>query len=723
MITPLGFNCAENAAAFLTGRSGFSNVTLFDVSRQRVKTAGQVALPEDDPMLPARARHRMDRGSRLAWHAAREALADAGISRDKEMQFIVGTSAAAMPVGEAYYRAARIPFSRRSQFFRSETYQAQRQMTELAGYLGVGGNLRVISNACASGANAIGNAFHLVRSGRANRVLAGGYDALCQLVFAGFDALQALAPSGIPRPFDAARDGLALGEGAAFLVVESEASAIARGAHILARVSGYAAATDIHHLTQPHPDGDAALATMTAACEMAGLVPADIGYINSHGTGTPLNDVAEGRAIQRWAGDAVSSIAVSSTKSSIGHLLGAAGAVEAAVCLLAIEHQFLPASLNVREADSVCTFDLIRTPRSATFHHALTNSFGFGGANATLVFSTSATTPPPIRKNAAAVMTLRITGTGAVSPAGWGAAPLFDALLQGKSLPTTDIVRPFGDGEIRTPARRVPAATGTTLPARLRRASPISKFAAGAALEAIGPEKLAAIAAGSLRCGVIFTVTNGCVNYSNRFFAEVLENPSLASPILFPETVFNAPSSHLSALIGSTAANDTLIADGAGFIIAIAQACEWIEREDMDACLVVTAEEADWLSAEALRFLDPRKIPGEGAAAILLERGTGPGIAIDSLPPPASYATETKTRAAESLRDKISRITPPDAWVADENTHSPTVAIGETMGASAGFQVVTAIAALQARLADAAAVISVGGNQQAAGMLLSFRHD
>jgi len=329
---------------------------------------------------------RLDHGTLIAWHAACEAMAGAGINGGK-MPMIVGTSAAAMPVGEAYFKAAQEPTaSRRAQLHRVETYQTQRQMLELARLLRIDGPARIVSNACASGANAIGQAFHLVREGRADRVLAGGYDPLCQLVFAGFDSLQALSPSGIPRPFDATRDGLALGEGAGFVVVETAASAKSRGAHVIAEITGYGAATDIHHLTQPHPQGDAALATMTAACAMAGVSPEQIDYINSHGTGTQLNDVAEGIAIQRWAGDAVSSIKVSSTKSAIGHLLGGAGAVESVICLMALEGQWLPASLNVREPDPVCTFDLVREPRDARVARVLTNSFGFGGANATLIF-------------------------------------------------------------------------------------------------------------------------------------------------------------------------------------------------------------------------------------------------------------------------------------------------------------------------------------------------
>lgn len=327
---------------------------------------------------------RMDRGTRMALVAAREALEQADVKG--AMPIMVGTSAGAMPIGEAYYQQACEGGSRRGQFTRIETYQPQRQMTELARALGVHGPLRIISNACASGANAIGHAFHLVREGKAERVLAGGYDALSQMVFAGFDSLQALSPSGIPRPFDAARDGLAIGEGAGFVVVESLESARARGVRPLAEVSGYGAATDVHHLTQPHPQGDAALATMTAATRMAGIEPGEIDYINSHGTGTPLNDVAEGHAIQRLAGVDTPGIRVSSTKSAIGHLLGGAGSVESVICLLALEGQWLPPSLNVREADAVCIFDLVQETRETTVKTVVTNSFGFGGANATLIF-------------------------------------------------------------------------------------------------------------------------------------------------------------------------------------------------------------------------------------------------------------------------------------------------------------------------------------------------
>ena len=386
ILTSMGADMAGNAAGFRAGRTAFRPVDLFDVSRQRVSTAGQADLPASLPGIGRRDWQRMDRGTRMALIAAREALTMAGLSGGS-MPVVVGTSAAAMPVGEQYYLQATAGTSRRRQLSRVETYQPQYQMAAMMRGLGVQGPLRIISNACASGANAIGHAFQMVSEGKAERVLAGGFDALCQLVFAGFDSLQALSPSGIPRPFDAARDGLALGEGAGFVLVESLDAARARGADVLARILSYAAATDIHHLTQPHPEGDAALATMARATRAAGLVPEQIDYINSHGTGTPLNDVAEANAISRWAGDATARIKVSSTKSAIGHLLGGAGSVESVLCLIALREQFLPASLGVRELDPGVGFDLVQQPRDAALKTVLTNSFGFGGANATLIFT------------------------------------------------------------------------------------------------------------------------------------------------------------------------------------------------------------------------------------------------------------------------------------------------------------------------------------------------
>lgn len=387
MVTALGLGCDQNAAGFRAGRTAFRPVTLFDVSRQRTRHAAEVDLPAELPggRLTRRKEARLDRAGRLLLLAAQEAWTQARWNPEGLIPMVLGTTSGGMGMGEAYYRqATREPSRHRRQPVRVVEYQAQRQGVEMAEALGIRGSLTIIANACASGANAIGHAWQWIRLGRSERVLCGGYDALSQLVFAGFDSLQALSPTCC-RPFDARRDGLALGEGAAVLMLETEASAKRRGADVLAEICGYGASTDMHHLTQPHPQGDAAVASMTAACAQAGVGPEAIGYINAHGTGTPLNDSAEAAAIARWAGARAAGLPVSSTKASIGHLLGAAGAVEAGVCVMALRGQWLPPSTTHEQTDPACGFPVVARPQDARFDYALTNSFGFGGANASLV--------------------------------------------------------------------------------------------------------------------------------------------------------------------------------------------------------------------------------------------------------------------------------------------------------------------------------------------------
>ena len=394
IISPMGRTEDEHLRSLRAGETHFQEVDFFDVSKQRVQTAGVADIPLD---LPSRAslgrgeQKRLERGARLLIEATASALTDAGLERLPDgSPFVVGTSAGAMSFGEKFFKAAVSgSSSRKGLTTLAEHYQPQRQTALVQRALGFRSPVTICSNACASGANAIGHAYQAVRSGRAQTALAGGYDALCQLVFAGFDSLQALAESGIPRPFDAQRDGLALGEGAAILVLESEESLVARGGKPWAEMTGYGMATDLHHLTQPDPEGDAARITMTQACQQAGISPGTIQYLNSHGTGTPRNDVAEANAIAAWAGEAAGNIAVSSTKSAMGHLLGGAGAVEAGLCLYALRHGVLPASLNVREKDPACTFDLVREPRQKKLDAVLTNSFGFGGSNASLVMQSA----------------------------------------------------------------------------------------------------------------------------------------------------------------------------------------------------------------------------------------------------------------------------------------------------------------------------------------------
>ncbi len=387
MVTALGANWAANAVGFRAGHSGFRPVTRFPVDGQRVRIAAEVTLPADLPLtlLGRRRLGRLDVAAKLLVLATYEALESARWRPAGTVPLVLGTTSGQMSLGEAFYRqATQDPGCRRHQAERTAQYQPQAQAVEAQVAFGFGGPVTLIANACASGANAVGHAWHLVRSGQATRVIVGGYEALSQLVFAGFGALQALSTT-VCRPFDTQRDGLALGEGAAMFVLESLPSAEQRGADILGEVVGYGARTDLHHLTQPHPDGLAAQAAMQDACAVAGVAPEAVGYLNAHGTGTPANDGSEAAAIARWAGDHAPALAVSSTKAGVGHLLGAAGAVEFGICLMALGGGWLPPMRTTRTADPACTFDLVRAPRDARVEYALTNSFGFGGANASLL--------------------------------------------------------------------------------------------------------------------------------------------------------------------------------------------------------------------------------------------------------------------------------------------------------------------------------------------------
>jgi 3-oxoacyl-[acyl-carrier-protein] synthase II len=388
VITALGLGWQVNAEGFRTGRRAFRPVSHFDVSRQRVKTAAEVDLPDAMPALRLTPRQlsRLDRAGKMLLLAAHEAWQQAAPESAGNLPLVLGTTAGGMVLGEAYYRQAiRQPARRRQQATRAVYYQAQVQGRLVHEALGGHGPLTIISNACASGANAIGHAWDLIRGGHAERALAGGYDALGELVFSGFDSLQALSPT-VCRPFDAHRDGLALGEGAAVMYLETLESAQRRGAEILAEVSGYGSAIDQHHLTQPHPEGSTTLKVMTAACARAGLTPGDIDYINAHGTGTVLNDSSEALAINAWAGARAATLPVSSTKAAIGHLLGAAGAVEAVVCLMALRGQWLPPQTIFDTPDPACRFPIVRQPQAARLNAVLSNSFGFGGVNAALIF-------------------------------------------------------------------------------------------------------------------------------------------------------------------------------------------------------------------------------------------------------------------------------------------------------------------------------------------------
>ncbi|MDQ6622687.1 MAG: beta-ketoacyl-[acyl-carrier-protein] synthase family protein [Verrucomicrobiota bacterium] len=380
IISPLGFGLEETAAALREARDCVSLVERFSVEQCRCKVAAQI--PDDRLREFARTARRGDRLHRAALMtigAMEEALAQTrGFRPDLT---VVGTTSGGMSFGEEYYRALHRGTALRHAPGLIANYTPQKPIMDAQDALGISAPCQVIANACASGTNAIGHAFECVRSGRYERVLTGGYDALSELVFVGFDSLQASTPEKC-RPFDTARSGLVLGEGAAILALENFDSAQARGAKILAEVIGYGISTDNHHLTQPNPSGSGPRQAMEHALTSAGIAADEVDYINAHGTATPFNDAAEGKAIAELFGR----VPVSSSKSMMGHSLGAAGAIEAVISLLALRDQLLPPNINFRESDPALNLDIVaNAARPARLATVLSNSFGFGGTNASLL--------------------------------------------------------------------------------------------------------------------------------------------------------------------------------------------------------------------------------------------------------------------------------------------------------------------------------------------------
>jgi 3-oxoacyl-[acyl-carrier-protein] synthase II len=294
---------------------------------------------------------------------------------------VIGTTSGGMSYGENYYRSIREAGDLRHAPTWIANYPAQKPVIDAQEAFGISAPCQVIANACASGTNAIGHAFECVRSGRYQRVLTGGYDALSEMVFVGFDSLQASTPDKC-RPFDRTRTGMVLGEGAALLALENLDLARERGAPVLGEIIGYGISTDNFHITQPNPEGVGAQQAMERALDSAGVAPDAVDYLNAHGTATVFNDAAEGKAISRL----FNGVPVSSTKSMMGHSLGAAGAIEAVVCLLALGHQLLPPNINFTALDDDLDLNIIANEaRPAVLRSALSNSFGFGGTNASIL--------------------------------------------------------------------------------------------------------------------------------------------------------------------------------------------------------------------------------------------------------------------------------------------------------------------------------------------------
>jgi len=397
LVTPVGLNSESTWNSLVEGRSGIDYISLFDAEGYESRIAGEVDDFDASAALGRKEAKRLDRFSQFACVAALEALEHANLNMEKEdadrVGVLIGSGVGGIITISDQHKILLKRGPKRVSPFLVPMMLGDMASGQVSMMIGAKGpNFSTVS-ACATGADSIGEALEMIRRGRADVVIAGGTEAaICEIGVAGFNSCMALStrnedPQGASRPFDSDRDGFVLGEGAGILVLESLEHAEKRGANILAEMSGYGASSDAHHVTQPHPDGEGAARAMKWAIEDAGITPDKVDYVNAHGTSTPLNDKYETIAMKRMYGDHAYNLAISSTKSMTGHLLGAAGAIEAAFTVLAIKNDIVPPTINIENPDPDC--DLNYTPNTAKkqpVNVAMSNSLGFGGHNASLVF-------------------------------------------------------------------------------------------------------------------------------------------------------------------------------------------------------------------------------------------------------------------------------------------------------------------------------------------------
>jgi len=397
VLCPLGLDMATTWEGLINGKSGIDRITLFDPEPCETKFAGEVKGFEPTDYVSRKEARRMDRFAQLAVAASFQAVKHAGIqinaTNQDNIAVIIGSGIGGLTT---LFEQTKILLDQGPS--RVSPFLAPMMITDMAGAqvsiaLGVKGPNICTTSACSSGSDAIGVAYELIKRSDTQVVIAGGSEAIINpLGITAFNALRAIStrndePQLASRPFDAERDGFVISEGAGILVLEDLVHAQRRGANILAEIVAYGSSADAFHITQPCEDGEGAARAMQVALDRAGLTATEIDYINAHGTSTPLNDKVETMAIKTVFGDSAYHIPISSTKSMVGHLIGAAGAVEAAVCIMVIQNAIIPPTINLTNPDPDCDLDYVpNIARRAKVTTALSSSFGFGGHNSVLVF-------------------------------------------------------------------------------------------------------------------------------------------------------------------------------------------------------------------------------------------------------------------------------------------------------------------------------------------------
>ena len=394
-LTPIGNTAEESWAAARAGKCGIGPITHYDTTGQKVTLAGEVRDFTPQDYIDKREVRKMDRFTQFAMAAAAMAVEDSGLDFASEdasrCGVLISTGIGGIETIETdVIRAHEKGYDRISPFFIPMVI-SNMAAGQVAIRYGLQGMCSCVVTACASGTNAVGDAFRHIRDGYGDIMLAGGTEAtITPMCIGGFTSMKALCTASDPArasiPFDAERSGFVMGEGAGILVLEELEHARARGARIYAEVVGYGANCDAHHITAPAPDGAGAAACMKLALADAGVAPEEVGYLNAHGTSTPMNDRCETAAVKTTFGAHAKKLLMSSTKSMTGHLLGASGAIEAIFTALAVRDGFAPPTINYRQPDPDCDLDIVPNEgRAADIRYAMSNSLGFGGHNASLL--------------------------------------------------------------------------------------------------------------------------------------------------------------------------------------------------------------------------------------------------------------------------------------------------------------------------------------------------
>ncbi|WP_052229740.1 beta-ketoacyl-[acyl-carrier-protein] synthase family protein [Streptomyces sp. CT34] len=600
-VTGIGLSCALGNGVqqvwrgIREGRSGIGETGRIDVSTLSCRYSGEVS---SVPASRHRLRGRLDRATTLALNAAEEALNGAGLGlaggdgHDRSghdpyrMGVAVGTSVGGLERGEEFHwellrNGPQAP--RRDLLFHYPLYTS-------ADALSIAFQLRgpkvVISNACAAGANSIGFATDAIREGRADVMLAGGVDVLDILSLAGFDSLNALDPEPC-APYSRST-GLNIGEGAAILVLESESSARRRGAEILGYVLGYALTSDAYHATAPDPAGSGALRAMRRGLSQAGLTAAQVDYVNGHGTGTPTNDSAETKAVAALFAD-LAPAPMSSTKSQVGHMLGAAGALEAAACVLALRDGVLPPTVNADESREPVRDIVPNRARAQELDVVVSNSFAFGGNNCSLVLGRRPLPAAPPRPDHRVV----ITGAGPVSAVGSGREVFLAALRDGRTgvgparLADLGLSRTGQAAEIDTAECRRHVDRGYA-----RRLDQIGLLTLAASRLALDDAALRVGTSDADRVGMVFGTFNGPVQTVEQLSETIgTDGPHRVNPRLFPNSVMNAAAGHACLALRIRGPLSTLATGCVSGLSALGYAADLVRRGEAEVMLAVSADE------------------------------------------------------------------------------------------------------------------------------------